>query len=131
MQQRGVDALELGHVVGVGDVHRTEIFRAESGEALLCNGDSHLFDAVDMGYFGKDFFLVWVEGEEGEILSVEQAQDILVQVEENLVEITGRVNLSGNLLDVFCEITFLLQFLEIVGHRLGLHPDSFFAQLVV
>ncbi len=48
-----------------------------------------------------------------------------MQVEEYVVEITGRMNLDGNAFDVLRVFDLLLQFVDILSHRLGVHPAVF------
>ena len=108
MNESGVSGLELRHVVRIGDVHWTEVFGAEPWQALLGNRDSDFFDAVDVGNFGEDLFLVGVEREEGQIFCVEQTEDILVEVQKDLIEIVGRMDLSGNAFDMLCVLNLLL-----------------------
>ena len=121
--QRRVDPLQFGHVVGVGNIHGTQVFRAESGQALLGDGDADFFNGIDMRNLVEDFLLVGVEGEERQILCIEQAQDIFVQVEKNLVEIARGVDLTRDPFDMFREFDFLLQFLQVLRLRFGLHPE--------
>jgi hypothetical protein len=49
----------------------------------------------------EDLLLVGIKGEEGQILRIEQAQNVFVKVEQNLVEIAGGVNLIRDAFDVF------------------------------
>ena len=55
--------------------------------ARLCSviGNADFLDAIDVGDFIEDFFLVGIKREEGEVLGIEDAQNFLVQVEENMV----------------------------------------------
>ena len=71
-----MDALQLGKVIGVGNVHRAEIFCAESCQALFGDGNVDFFDAIDMGDLRENLFFVRIEREDGEILGVEDAEDI-------------------------------------------------------
>ena len=120
-----MDALQLSDVIGVGNAYRAEIFCAESSEALLGNGNTELLDAVDIGDFGKNLFLLRIEGEDGEIFSIEDAKNFLAQVEENMIEIAGRMYLLRDALDVLGECHFLLKFLQVLGDGIGLHyPGS-------
>jgi len=48
-----------------------------------------------------------------------------MEVEEYLVEIAGRMNLCGNALDVLCMLDLVLQFLDVLSHRFGVHPTVF------
>ncbi|NJN36662.1 MAG: hypothetical protein HC794_05905 [Nitrospiraceae bacterium] len=45
-----------------------------------------------------------------------------MKVEQDLVEIAGRMNLSRNAFDMLRVLDFLLQFLNVWSHGLGLHP---------
>lgn len=120
-----MDCMEFGDTVGVGDVDGAKVFRAETGETLFSNGNADFLNTVDMGDFGENFFLFGVESKQRQIFRIEQTQDVFMQIEENVVEITGRLNLSGNAFDVFRVLDFLLQLVDILGHRLGVHPAVF------
>ncbi len=111
MGQRGVDALQFRDVVGVGDVYRTQVLGAESCQTLLGNRNTDFFDRVDVGNFVKDLLLIRVEGEEGEVFGVEKAEDVFMEIEQNLIKVAGRMDLAGNPLDVFRELHLLLKFL--------------------
>lgn len=45
-----------------------------------------------------------------------------MQVEKDLIEIVGGMNLSGNAFDMLRVLDFLLQFLDVWSYGLGLHP---------
>ena len=124
MIERRMDALKLQRVVRVCDVHRPQVFGAESGQTLFSDRDADLFDRVDVRHLVEDFLLVCVKGEECQVLRVEQTKDVLVQVEKNLVEIAGRVDLTGDPLDMLSKFHFLLQFLQVLRRRFGLHLGS-------
>ena len=116
-----MDALQLGDIVGVGNVHRSEIFCAEASQALFGDGNANFLDAVDVRDLGENFFLVRIEREDGEVFGVEDAENIFTQVEENMVKISGSMDLVRDALDVFGECHFLLKFLKILGDGIGLH----------
>jgi hypothetical protein len=122
MNQGRVSGLELRDIVDVGDVHWAQIFGAEAGQTLFGNGNTDFFYAVDVWNLGEDFFLLCVEREEGQIFRVEQTEDVLVEVEKDLIEIAGGMNLSGNAFDMLRVLDFVLQFLDVWGYGLGLHP---------
>jgi hypothetical protein len=48
-----------------------------------------------------------------------------MQVEKYVVEIAGRMNLCGNALDVLRMLGLVLQFLDILSYRFGVHPTVF------
>ena len=50
--------------------------------------------AVDVGDFRENLFLFRIEREDGEVLGIEEAENILAQIEENMVKIAGRVDLA-------------------------------------
>ena len=83
--ERRMDRPEFRHVIGVAHVHGPKIFGAEAGEALFRDRDADFLDRIDVGDLREDFFLVGVKGEEGEVLRIKEAQNILVQVEQDLV----------------------------------------------
>ncbi len=122
MNQRRVSGLELRDIVDVGDVHGAQILGAEAGQTLFGNGNTDFFYAIDVRNLREDLFFLRVEREEGQIFRVEQTEDVLVQVKQDLIEIAGGMNLSGNAFDVFRVLDFLLQFLDVWSYRLGLHP---------
>jgi hypothetical protein len=47
-----------------------------------------------------------------------------VQVEKDLVQIAGGVDLAGDPLEVFRELDFLLQILQVLRRRFSLHLRS-------
>ena len=116
-----MDALQLGDIVGVGNVHRAEIFCAEASQALFGDGNADFLDAVDMRDFGENLFLLRIEREDGEVFGVEDAENIFTQVEENMVKIVGRMDLVRDALDVFGERHFLLKLLKILRDGISLH----------
>ena len=122
VEQGRMDRIEFGDVIGIGNIDWAEIFGAETSEALFGNRDADFFDAVDMRDFGENFLFFRIEREQGQIFCIEQTEDVFMQVEENLVEIAGRMNLVRDALDVLRECRLLLQFLEILRDRLGVHP---------
>lgn len=71
MEQGRVNALELGYIIGIGDIDRAKIFGAKTGEALFRDGDADFLDTIDLKDFGKDFLLFRVEGKECQIFRVE------------------------------------------------------------
>jgi hypothetical protein len=77
-----------------------------------------------MGDLVKDLLLVGIKGEERQVLGVEEAEDVFVQIEKDLVEIAGGVDLTGDPLDVLRKLDFLLQFMQVLGRRFGLHLSS-------
>ena len=85
MIERRMDALQFRRVIGVRNVHGPQVFGAEAGQALLGDRDADLLDRIDVGDLIEDFLLVGVKGEEGEVLGIKEAQNILVQVEKDLV----------------------------------------------
>lgn len=48
-----------------------------------------------------------------------------MEVEKYLVEIAGCMNLCGNALDVLRMLDLVLQFLDILRYRFGVHPTVF------
>src|SRR5881628_2017180 len=80
-----MDAGQFSLTVGVAEVDRAEVLRGESGEALLANRCPDLFNRVVVWNPSEDLFLFGVAGVESEALSVEQAEDILLEVDENVV----------------------------------------------
>ena len=71
--------------------------------------------AVDMGDLGENLFLFRIEREERQVLGIEEAEDIFVQIEENLIQVAGGMDLVRDPLDVFRELHFLLQFLQVLS----------------
>ena len=116
-----MDALQLGDVIGVGNAHWAEILCAEPSQALFGDGNADFLDAVDVRDFGENLFLFRIEREDGEVFGIEDAENIFTQVEENMVEIVGSMDLVGDAFDVLGECHFLLKFLKILGDGLGLH----------
>jgi hypothetical protein len=47
-----------------------------------------------------------------------------MQVKKDLIEIVGSMDLTGNPLDMLREFDFLLQFLQVLRRRFGLHLSS-------
>ena len=72
----------------------------------------------------EDLLLIGIKGKEGQILRIEQAQNVFVKVEQNLVEIVGGVNLIRDAFDVFRELNFSLQLLQVLRRRLGRHHSA-------
>lgn len=121
MNQRRVSGLELRDIVDVGDVHGAQILGAETGQTLFGNGNTDFFDAVDVRNLRENLFLLRIEREEGQIFRIEQTEDVLVQIEQDLIEIVGGMNLSGNAFDMLRVLDFLLQLLDVWSYGLGLH----------
>ena len=116
-----MDALQLGDVIGIGNAHWAEILCAEPSQALFGDGNADFLDAVDVRDFGENLFLLRIEREDGEVLGIEDAKNFFTQVEENMVQIAGRMDLVRDALDVLGECHFLLKFLKILWDGLGLH----------
>ena len=121
VDEGGVDALQFGDVIGVGNAHWAKILCTEPSQALLGDGNAEFLDAVDVRDFGENLFLLQIEREDGEIFSIENAENFLAQVEENVVKIAGRMNLVRDALDVLGECHFLLKVLKILRDGIGLH----------
>ena len=99
MHQRGVHLRELLLVVGIGDVHRPQVFGCETRQALLANRQTELLDGVQVGHLGEDLFFLGVDGVEGELFGIEEAEDVVMEIQQDLIHLAGRMNLVGNTLD--------------------------------
>ena len=91
-RQLGRDLLELGGVVGVGDVDRLLAQRHEAGHRLGADGHPDLPDGVEGQELGVDLLLVVVDRVEGHALGVEGAQQLALDLDEDRVEGLGRVD---------------------------------------
>ena len=52
-------------------------------------------------------------------------KNVFTEIEENMVEIAGRMDLCRDALDVLRMLDFLLKFLEVLSYGIGLHPTDF------
>ena len=121
VEEGGMNPLQFRDVVGVAMFTGPQIFGAEAGQALLGDRNADLFDRVDMGHLGENLFLFRIEREQRQVLRIEEAEDIFVEIEENLIQVAGGVDLVRNPFDVFRELHLLLQFLQVLSRRFGLH----------
>ena len=96
-----MEAGEFPLVVGVGDVEAAPMPRDEPDNTLIVERDTNLLHLIEVGKARIDFLAVGVHGIEGETFSVKQAENLIVERDENLIDLLGRVDMGDDQLEPF------------------------------
>jgi hypothetical protein len=52
-----------------------------------------------VGHLGEYLFFLGVDGVEGELFGIKEAEDVVMEIQQDLIHLAGRMNLVGNTLD--------------------------------
>ncbi len=112
MTEGRVDLRQLGFVVNVFDVERPQVVCGKSGNTLLANRETDFPHCVHSARPGEDLFFLCVHRVEREFLGVEQAQNVIVEIQENLIHVLGGMDLVRDALGVLRVRDLILEMFE-------------------